>query len=209
MPGLKELLSFPNYIHNGEIDERSATSIIKWLVVNREQKEVTLLFSSFGGDVCHGLAIYDVARLLSGTTSVNIVVLGECKSAGTFVIAAAEPERRYSAPSVRFMIHALTMSKDNGASVRCDTTTPPDEVLRTMELMSGSRLSEAYTLQDRVVEILTERTKLTAEKVRDMFKTDSYFSAEEALEYGLVGTILEPDEPVITQKRRWWRFWRR
>jgi ATP-dependent Clp protease protease subunit len=198
------------FIHAGPIEESSAASIATWLGNNRKQPKMTLVFMTFGGSVHYALAIYDAIKLMAATTEIHIVALGTCQSAGTIIISAVAPERRHTAPNTRFMIHALTTTKDD-MSLTCEPRAPRPEVLREISQQLGCDLAESYRLQDILVEILRQSTRLGEVQIREMLKADTFFSAERALEYGLVGHILtaEPKPSSGTKARRWYYLWLR
>jgi len=196
------------YIHTGEIDEQSAADIATWLANKRECAKVTIVFMTFGGSVGYAFALHDTIKLMSASMEVNLVALGMCQSAGVIIMSSVEVSRRYTGPNTRFMVHALTTTRDN-TKITCEPTPPDAAVLSVIEESTGIDLAEAYRLQEAVIALLSRETQLSAEKVRAMLGSDTYFSAETAVEYGLVGTILDTTSDTATAKppyRRWYQL---
>lgn len=196
------------YVHTGGIDEQSASDIVAWLGTNRHRPKVTIIFMTYGGSVSYSLAIHDAIKLMSADMEIHLVALGMCQSSGVTVMSAVDVSRRHAGPNTRFMIHAVSATRDD-VKVTCDPTPPSAEALKAIEAYVGFGLGEAYNLQETIIGILAKETKLAEDQIREMFKSDTYFSAEKAIEYGVVGDILEV-EPKTEKPRRWYqRLWLR
>ena len=86
-----------------EIDEESAESFIKALHIldNYKTGTVTIKFSSEGGCVINGFAMYDAIRAMKN--HVRGIVYGECSSMGTVVLQAFD--ERCLMPNSFLMVH--------------------------------------------------------------------------------------------------------
>jgi len=209
-----ELFKGRVYNFSALFDEESCASLNCWLIDQYQARvrELTIVYSTFGGQVCPALSTYDTIKFFSKYIDIRQVALGMCQSAATVVMTAVELDKRYSGRNTRFMMHSVARQLTDGEKHVCVPETPSPEMLREMEAIIGRRsgdLDEPYALQERIIDLVSEGTHLTAEQIRAMYARDSYFSAEKALEYGLIGHILEPTAPAEPiQPKRWWKLGR-
>lgn len=195
------------YVHTGDIDEQTASDIIVWLSNNRHHPKVTIVFMTYGGSVSYSLGIHDAIRLMAASMEIHLVALGMCQSSGAIVMSAVDIDRRHAGPNTRFMVHSVSATK-GGVKVTCEPTLPSVDELRALKDYVGFDLEEAYTLQEAVVELLSRETNLGEDQIRKMFESDTFFSAEKAVEYGIVGHILQPEPDPVVPKRRWYQLGR-
>lgn len=131
------------------------------------QVPIWLHIQSGGGDLMAALAIADQLPMIQ--SPIYSVVEGLGASAATLISMACE--RRFIQPMSFMLIHQLR-------SVAWGTH---QEIKDEMILLDG--------LMDHLVEFYVRKTKLTADQVREHLKHDSWFSAEQSLEAGLVDEI--------------------
>jgi ATP-dependent Clp protease protease subunit len=129
---------------------------------------IVLFINSYGGrvDVC--LAIVDVMNDLS--CPVYTVGYGQVMSAGAFILANGSKGNRSLAPNARVLLH-----HPNGNNVLGDTDT-------------GMAVFLAY--RDMVDVLIAEASERSIEEVSSKMSTDYYLSATEAVEFGIVDTVL-------------------
>ena len=156
----------------GEIDKDSARRTNERLLALSFESDdpITLIISSPGGHVESGDAIYDMIRFVSAP--VRIVGTGWVGSAGALIYLAAEPERRFSLPNTRYLIHQPAGGFGGAAS---DIEIHAREIIKMRERLNAT---------------IAERTGQTVEKIEQDTDRDYWMSADEAVDYGIVGKII-------------------
>ena len=131
---------------------------------------ITLYIGSPGGHVESGDTIFDMIGFIKPT--VRVVGTGWVGSIATHIYLAPEREHRYCLPNTRFLIHQPAGGFGGDAA---DIAIHAREIVKTRE---------------RINRIIAERTGQPLEKVAGDTDRDYWMSAEESLEYGLVGKII-------------------
>lgn len=153
---------------NQEVSRRMAE---KLLMLSFESDDpITLYISSPGGHVESGDTVYDMIQYIKPV--VRTVGTGWVGSIATHIYLAAEKENRYSLPNTRYLIHQPSGGFGGDAS---DIEIHAREMLKTRE---------------RINQVIAERTGQTVEKITEDTRRDFWMSAEESVEYGLVGKII-------------------
>ena len=132
---------------------------------------ITIYLSSPGGHVESGDSIHDMIRFIR--PEVRILGTGWVGSIATHIYLAAEKVSRLSLPNTRFLIHQPAGGVGGDAS---DIEIHARELLKTRE---------------RINRIMAERTGQPLEKIAEDTERDYWMSAEESLNYGIVGKIVE------------------
>ncbi|MDA1076186.1 MAG: ATP-dependent Clp protease proteolytic subunit [Proteobacteria bacterium] len=156
----------------GEINKDVAQRTIeKLLILSYESADpITLFIGSPGGHVESGDTIFDFIRYIEPT--VRTVGTGWVGSIATHIYLATELENRYCLPNTRFLIHQPAGGFGGDAS---DIEIHAREILKTRE---------------RINRIIAQQTGQPLERVRDDTDRDYWMSAEESVEYGIVGKII-------------------
>lgn len=156
----------------GEIDKDAAQKTAQQLLALSYLSDdpITLFVSSPGGHVESGDTIHDVIRFIRAP--VRTVGTGWVGSIATHIYLAAEKENRYSLPNTRFLIHQPSGGLRGDAA---DIQVQAREIVKTRE---------------RINLVIAERTGQPIEKVNEDTDRDYWMSAEESLEYGIVGSIV-------------------
>lgn len=131
---------------------------------------ITMFIGSPGGHVESGDTIFDMIGYVKPT--VRVVGTGWVGSIATHIYLAPEREHRYCLPNTRFLIHQPAGGFGGDAT---DIEIHAREIVKTRE---------------RINRIIAERTGQPLEKVAEDTDRDYWMSAEESLEYGLVGKIV-------------------
>ena len=162
----------------GEIDKDSCQKTTQQLLALSLESEdpITLFVGSPGGHVESGDTIHDVIRFIRAP--VRTVGTGWVGSIATHIYLAAERADRYSLPNTRFLIHQPSGGFGGDAS---DIFIQAREIVKTRE---------------RINKIISERTGQPLEQVNRDTDRDHWMSAEESLDYGLVGKIIESVEEL-------------
>ena len=157
----------------GEIDKDSCQRTIQQLLaMSLENTDpITLWVSSPGGHVESGDTIHDVIRFIPAP--VRTVGTGWVGSIATHIYIAAELENRFCLPNTRFLIHQPSGGFGGDAS---DIFIQAREIVKTRE---------------RINQVIADRTGKSLDQVNADTDRDYWMSAEESIEYGLVGQIIQ------------------
>lgn len=162
-------ISIIGAIHDGVMAHVSHS--LAYLQAHDPQKPIEIFLNSPGGEVINGLAVYDVITETAKTTPVNITVLGSCMSMGSIILQAGTERRAY--PNAQFLLHEISYGAHMSHTEHEDFKKQAD---RLQALLNG---------------ILTGRSKLSAAKLMRLIKRKDYtISAQEALEVGLIDSII-------------------
>jgi len=153
-----------------EVNTETSSDLIKQLLFLENEapgEEIKLYINSPGGDVHSGLAVYDCIRLIS--SPVTTICIGTSASMGAILYIAGE--KRLMLPHSRMMIHDPSFSGGNLGGKK------PLEI--------QTELQTLIDVRTQLCDIISERTGKTVEEIYEVTKTDTYFNADEAIEFGL------------------------
>lgn len=133
--------------------------------------DISIVLNSPGGDVLHGLALYDdIIALRDSGHRVTITVRGMAASMGGILLQAGD--ERIIGKNAHLMIHEISA----GA------------VGKLSEIEDEAKF--CAMLSDRLLDILAERSTLTAGQIKRRWKRkDWWLSAQEAVELGFADRI--------------------
>jgi ATP-dependent Clp protease protease subunit len=135
-------------------------------------KDISLYINSPGGSVYAGLAIYDTMQYIK--PDVQTICVGIAMSMGALLLSGGAEGKRMSLPNAKILIHQVSSSFQGQAS---DIEIHAKEIIDT---------------RNRLDEILAEHTGQPLEKVSRDTERDYFMTAEEAKEYNLIDTVIEP-----------------
>ena len=151
----------------------SASLIVSQLLFLESEdpgKDINLYINSPGGSVTAGMAIYDTMQYIK--CDVSTICMGMAASMGAFLLAGGTKGKRMALPNAEIMIHQPSGGAQGQAT---DIKIVADHILRTKKKLN--EILAANTGQPlEVIEVDTER--------------DNYMSAEEAVKYGLIDSIV-------------------
>ena len=164
----------------GEIDKDCAQRCTERLLAMafKSDDPITVFIGSPGGHVESGDTIFDMIRYIKPV--VRTVGTGWVGSIATHIYLAAEREHRYALPNTRFLIHQPAGGFGGDAS---DIEIHARELVKTRE---------------RINRIIAEQTGQPIDRVEKDTDRDYWMSAEESMEYGLVGRIIESADELPT-----------
>lgn len=136
------------------------------------QNPIDLYVNSPGGEVNSGFAIYDTIKFID--SPVRIINTGLCASIATIINVSVPKERRYSMPNARFLIHQPLISGQIYGQAS-DIEITATQILKTRE---------------KINLILSQECGQNLERLQEDTVRDYWMSAEESLEYGLIGKII-------------------
>lgn len=158
---------------DGEINDMSADLVVAQLLFLEAQnpdKDISLYINSPGGSVTAGLAIYDTMQHIR--PDVQTICLGQCASMGAVLLAGGAKNKRYALPSSRVMIHQ-PWGGVQGQAV--DINIQAKEIVRLKKL---------------TIKYFAENTGKAEKQVAADMERDFFMSAEEALTYGIIDTVM-------------------
>ena len=163
----------------GEITEETAVSFIQQITyLNCEDavSPIKVCINSSGGCINSGMLMYDVIQ--SSKAPIRLYCIGKAYSMAAVLLACGKKGSRYLLPHSRVMIHEpLIQYGVSGKSSSIQTVSE--------SLMKTKRELEA---------ILAKHTGKTPEEIAENTKTDHFFDAEEAVQFGLADEIREFDD---------------
>ncbi len=157
----------------GTLEDHMANLIIAqmlFLESENPSKDVSLYINSPGGSITSGLSIYDTMQFIK--PDVSTICVGQAASMGAILLAGGTKGKRYSLPNSRIMIHQPISGFQGQAS---DIDIQAKEILK---------------LRQRLNEILSTHTGKTEQQIASDTDRDNFMQASEALEYGLLDTVL-------------------
>ena len=161
----------------GEIDARAAGEFCKQLLVmNRESQTqpITVLLNSPGGEINQGLLMYDAIR--GSAAPVRTVCMGQACSMAAILLACGDPKHgRYILPNSTVMIHEPLIRGGFGGKTS-SIKSISDSLIETRKKLNG---------------ILAKHTGHTVAEIDEATAYDHYFSAEEAVAYGLCDKVVD------------------
>ena len=138
-------------------------------------KDISFYINSPGGVVSAGLAIYDTMQYIR--SPVSTVCIGMAASMGSLLLTAGAPKKRFALPNARVMVHQPSGGAQGQAT----------------EIEIQAR--EILSLRQRLNEIYVKHTGQPIEAIERRLERDSYMSAEEAREFGLIDEVVA-ERPV-------------
>ena len=157
------------------VDMDSAKDAIRklwYLELTEPGKPILFVINSPGGSVDAGFAILDQVRMIS--SPVTTLVTGLAASMGSILSLCAAPKRRFATPNARIMIHQpRVMGVIQGQA--SDLTIQAEEIAKTRK---------------QIVDFYVEATGKKAAEIDKVIDRDRWFSAPEALKFGLINGIV-------------------
>ena len=163
-----------------DVDSNSIGAVIKGLYLMEAQtntKPIELFVGSFGGSEYDMFALYDVCRTL--VSPIHTTAIGKCMSAAPLLVAAGEEGQRFATPHTFFMVHE---SWEEFGVKRMDELELDLKHYKQMAIKWGA--------------LMAKHSKKPAKFWLDLCRKsgDTYFNAEQALQWGLIDAIWDEKE---------------
>lgn len=154
-------------------DQVSALICAQLLFLESENpnKDIAFYINSPGGVVSAGLAMYDTMQYIR--SPVSTVCIGQAASMGSLLLAAGAKDKRFALPNARIMVHQPSGGAQGQAT---------DIEIQAREILK---------LRQRLNEIYMRHTGQPLDVIERKLERDSFMSAEEAKEFGLVDQVVE------------------
>src|ERR1700710_167711 len=163
-------------------DEMSAMICAQLLFLESENpnKDISFYINSPGGVVSSGLAIYDTMQYIR--SPVSTVCIGQAASMGSLLLCAGEKDKRFALPNARIMVHQPSGGAQGQAT---------DIEIQAREILD---------LRKRLNQIYVDHTGQALEAIERKLERDSYMSAQEAKDFGIVDEVVK-SQPVSTEAK--------
>lgn len=162
-----------------EVDDRVANRLCAQLLLlsaENPRADISLYINSPGGSVSAGLAIYDTMRLIPN--DVSTLAMGLAGSMAQFLLCAGTAGKRFSLPHAQILMHQGSAGFGGTAA---DVEIYARQLERTSETM---------------IRLIAQHTGQLVERIQQDSLRDRWFSAEEALDYGMIDHIVEQLDDV-------------
>ena len=156
-----------------EVNDVTASLVVAQMLFLESEdpgKDINLYINSPGGSVTAGMAIYDTMNFIK--CDVSTICIGMAASMGAFLLSSGAKGKRLILPNAEVMIHQPSGGARGQAT---DIKIVADNILKTKKKLNEILAANTGKPID-VIEIDTER--------------DNYMTAQEAVEYGLVDSII-------------------
>ena len=156
-----------------EVNETTGSLVVAQLLFLESEdpnKDIHLYINSPGGMVTAGLAIYDTMQYIK--CDVSTICMGMAASMGAFLLAGGAKGKRYALPNSEIMIHQPSGGAKGQAT---EIQIAAENILKTKKKLN---------------EILAANTGKPYDVIAADTERDHYMSAQEAMEYGLIDSVI-------------------
>ena len=157
-----------------EVTDVSANLVVaQMLFLEAEDpgKDIHFYINSPGGSVSAGFAIYDTMQYIK--CDVSTICIGMAASMGAFLLSGGAKGKRLALPNAEIMIH----QPSGGARVQeTEIRIVAENILKT---------------RNKLNEILAANTGKSVEEISRDTERDNYMTAQEAVAYGLIDSVVE------------------
>ena len=172
----ESLLQSRRIFFSDAVDEKSTNNAIRklWYLEHTDPgKPILFVINSPGGAVDCGFAIWDQVKMI--TSPVTTLVTGLAASMGSVLSLCAAPGRRFATKHSRIMIHQpRIMGLIQGQAT--DLEIQAREILKT---------------RAAIVDVYVQATGKDKAVIEKAIDRDTWMSAQEAFEYGLLDKVVE------------------
>ncbi len=158
----------------GTLDEELSSKVISsllYLSAEDQEKPITLMINSAGGDETEALAIFDVMQSIS--CPIHTVCLGKAHGMAALLLAAGEKGERKMYANGEVMLTQVSRDRTFGQA--------SDIELETEHLLN---------VKERVAELLAQLTGTAKEKIQGDLERKHWLFANQALEYGIIDKVI-------------------
>jgi ATP-dependent Clp protease, protease subunit len=157
-----------------EVNDVTASLVVAQILFLESEdpsKDINLYINSPGGVITAGMAIYDTMQYVK--CDVSTICIGMAASMGAFLLAGGAKGKRFILPNAEVMIHQPSGGARGQAT---EISIAAEQILRTRKKMN---------------EILAANTGQNIDIIARDTERDNYMTAQEALDYGIVDSIIE------------------
>lgn len=157
----------------GPVEDQMANLIVAQLLYLESEnanKDIHLYINSPGGTISAGLSIYDTMQFIN--CDVSTICIGQAASMGALLLTGGTHGKRYALPHTRVMVHQ------------------PSAGFQGQVTDIGIHAEEVLEMKRRLNVIMAKHCGQSIEQIETDLERDNYMSAEAAVEYGLIDTVL-------------------
>jgi ATP-dependent Clp protease, protease subunit len=157
----------------GPVEDHMANLVVAQLLFLESEnpnKDIHLYINSPGGVVSAGLSIYDTMQFIN--CDVSTICVGQAASMGALLLAGGTKGKRFALPHSRVMVHQPSAGYQGQVT---DISIHAEEVI---------------ALKRRLNEIMSKHTGQSFETIERDLERDNFMSADAAVEYGIIDTVL-------------------
>jgi len=168
----------------GPVEDQMANLIVAQLLFlesDNADKDIQLYINSPGGSVTAGLSIYDTMQFVN--CDVSTICVGQAASMGALLLGGGAKGKRYALPNSRIMVHQPSAGYQGQAT---DIDIHAKEVLE---------------LKRKLNEIMANSTGQLVEQIEKDLERDNFMSGHEAVDYGLIDTVLGNRTAMAASKK--------
>ena len=161
----------------GPIDDATANVVIAqmlFLESANPDKDIHLYINSPGGSVTAGMAIYDTMQYIK--PDVSTICIGSAASMASILLMAGTKGKRFALPHSEVMLHQPLGGCSGQAS---DIAIHAKNILR---------------IREEMYDVIVSHTGQEREKVIADTDRDNYLTAHQALEYGIIDSVVSERE---------------
>jgi ATP-dependent Clp protease protease subunit len=164
----------------GPIEDHMAslvTAQLLFLEAENPEKDIQLYINSPGGVVSSGLAIYDTMQYIR--CDVATLCIGQAASMGSLLLTAGAAGKRFALPHARIMTHQPSGGFQGQAT---------DIEIHAREILA---------MKQRLNQIYVHHTGRTLAEIEARMERDSFMSAEQACEFGMIDAVVNKREVAV------------
>ena len=157
-----------------EVNDVSANLVVAQLLFLESEdpsKDISLYINSPGGSISAGMAIYDTMQYIK--CDVSTICVGMAASMGAFLLAGGTKGKRKALPNAEILIHQPLGGAQGQAT---EIEIAARHIIRTKERMNR---------------LLAQNTGKSYEDLVKDTDRDNWMTAQEAVEYGLIDSVVE------------------
>ena len=157
-----------------EVTDVSANLVVaQMLFLEAEDpgKDIHFYINSPGGSVSAGFAIYDTMQYIK--CDVSTICIGMAASMGAFLLSGGAKGKRLALPNAEIMIH---QPSGGARGQETEIRIVAENILKT---------------RNKLNEILAANTGKSVEEISRDTESDNYMTAQEAVAYGLIDSVVE------------------
>ena len=158
----------------GPVEDIGANLVVAqmlFLEAENPDKDISLYINSPGGSVTAGLSIYDTMQFIK--PDVSTLCVGQAASMGAVLLTGGAKGKRLALPNSRVLIHQVMGGFQGQAS---------DVEIHAQEILS---------IKEKLNTILSTHSGQNIDKIAKDSDRDNFMSPEQAVEYGLIDSVME------------------
>ena len=157
-----------------QVNDTTASLVVAQLLFLEAEdpdKDIHFYINSPGGSVTAGMGIYDTMQNIK--PDVSTICVGSAASMGAFLLSAGAKGKRFALPNAEIMIHQPSGGTQGQAT---DIKIQASRILKMKEVLN---------------KILSEKTGQPLDVIERDTDRDTFMSAYEAKDYGLIDEVIE------------------